>query len=167
MAQRPRARDLLGPTLPRGQLRTGLTFVVHFDILMIVMGEPAIKDPVPDGACEVLLFDEELVKRARERILSDEQAQEIAEQFKMLAHPTRVQILRALADQELCVCDLAQVLDLSVSATSYQLQLMRRLKLVRYRRTGKFAYYRVSSEFVSAMLKDGLFHLGQCERTSP
>ena len=81
----------------------------------------------------------------------------------MLAHPTRVQILRALTDQELCVCDLAQVLELSVSATSYQLQMMRRAKLVRYRSEGKRAYYGVSDEFVLALLQDGLGHLAREE----
>ena len=116
------------------------------------------------GACEVLVFDEDLVARARERILLDQEAQDVAELFKMLAHPTRVQILRALAEQELCVCDLAEVLGLSVSATSYQLQAMRRLKLVRYRREGKFAYYSVSGDFVLALLRDAQHHLGQHER---
>lgn len=120
---------------------------------------------VAEGACEVLVFDEDLVAQARDRILSDEEAQDIAELFKMLAHPTRVQILRALADQELCVCDLAEVLGLSVSATSYQLQMMRRLKLVRYRRDGKFAYYRVSGDFVLALLGDAQDHLSQRVRT--
>ncbi len=125
-----------------------------------------IESPVPEGACEVLVFDEEQVGRARNRILSDGDAQDVAELFKMLAHPTRVQILRALADQELCVCDLAEVLGLSVSATSYQLQMMRRLKLVRYRREGKFAYYRVSGDFVLALLGDAQHHLGQLQGSS-
>lgn len=141
----------------------GLTCPRHFDSLTNVMGSAT--STAAEGVCEVLVFNEDLVIRARDRILSDEDAQDIAELFKMLAHPTRVQILRALADQELCVCDLAEVLGLSVSATSYQLQLMRRLKLVRYRRDGKFAYYRVASDFVLALLRDCQFHLSQHERS--
>ncbi len=123
-----------------------------------------MESPAREGACEVLVFDPEQVNRARDRMLSDGDAQDVAELFKMLAHPTRVQVLRALADQELCVCDLAEVLGLSVSATSYQLQMMRRLKLVRYRRDGKFAYYSVSSDFVVALLGDAQRHLGQLGR---
>lgn len=139
----------------------GLTSAAHFDILLNVMRGGPIERPVPEGVCEVLVFDQEQVSRARDQVLSDGDAQDVAELFKMLAHPTRVQVLRVLADQELCVCDLAEVLGLSVSATSYQLQMMRRLKLVRYRRDGKFAYYSVSSDFVLALLGDAQHHLGQ------
>ena len=115
--------------------------------------------------CEISAFDRDLVAQAKGRILSDEETQDIAELFKMLAHPTRLQILRALAGPELCVCDLAEVLELSVSVTSYQLQMLRRLKLVRYRREGKFAYYRVSSDFVLALLGAAQHHLGQREKS--
>lgn len=112
-----------------------------------------------DGACEVFVFDEERVARARAALLDDASAQDTAELFKMLAHPTRLQILRALADEELCVCDLAQVVGLSVSATSYQLQAMRRAGLLRCRSEGKLAYYRAADGFVLALLRDALQHL--------
>ena len=118
-----------------------------------------------EGSCEAFVFDEDRVNRARKALLGLETSQDIAALFKMLANPTRVQILRALEDQELCVCDLAQVLDLSVSATSHQLQTLRGAKLVRYRNEGKFAYYRVADEFVLALLQDGLGHLG-CEESA-
>ena len=112
-----------------------------------------------DGACKVFVFDEERVERARAALLDAGCAHDAAELFKMLAHPTRLQILRALAGEELCVCDLAQVLGLSVSATSYQLQAMRRARLVRYRGEGKLAYYRAADDFVLALLREALQHL--------
>jgi DNA-binding transcriptional ArsR family regulator len=112
-----------------------------------------------EGTCEVQLFDEERVRRAREGMLSEALLQELAETFKVLAHPTRIRILRALAQEELCVCDLAQVLGLSVSATSHQLQAMRRMKLVQYRMDGKLAYYSMSDQHVLDLLDDALGHL--------
>ena len=113
------------------------------------------------GECEVFLFDEERVGRARRALLPSGNAQDVAELFKLLAHPTRLQILRALSREELCVCDLAQVLGLSVSATSYQLQAMRRAKVVRYRAEGRLAYYRVANEVVLALLESALRHLDE------
>jgi DNA-binding transcriptional ArsR family regulator len=111
------------------------------------------------GTCEVLLFNEERVRRVREQMLSAFELQELADTFKLLAHPTRIRILRALSEEELCVCDLAQVLGLSVSATSHQLQAMRRMKLVRYRMAGKLAYYSMSDHYVLDLLNDALGHL--------
>lgn len=81
---------------------------------------------------------------------------DVAATFKLLAHPTRVQILRALAHEELCVCDLAQIVGLSVSATSHQLHLMRNLRLVRYRMEGKLAYYRVVDSWAEVALAGAL-----------
>lgn len=112
-----------------------------------------------EGTCEVLLFDEERVERARDAMLSEPLLLDVAEIFKVLAHPTRIRILRALAQEELCVCDLSQLLGLSVSATSHQLQAMRRMKLVRYRMDGKLAYYSMSDHYVLDLLNDALGHL--------
>lgn len=111
------------------------------------------------GSCEIFSVDEDRVRRAQDAMLPEEQIAEVAETFKILAHPTRIKILRALASEELCVCDLAQVLGMSVSAVSHQLRSMRQQKLVRYRMEGKLAYYSLRDRFVLALLDDGLRHL--------
>lgn len=138
-----------------------LTAEFHFDTLTNVGSIVDAPAGAQQGECEVFLFDEERVRRARLALLPDATAQDVAELFKMLAHPTRLQILRALAREELCVCDLAQVVGLSVSTISYQLQAMRRAQLVRHRAEGKLAYYRVTDAFVLALLEDALRHLEQ------
>jgi DNA-binding transcriptional ArsR family regulator len=112
-----------------------------------------------DGCCEVFYVDEDRVERVREAMLAEDLVQRVADTFKVLAHPTRVRILRALASEELCVCDLAQVLGLSISAVSHQLRTMRQMKLVRYRMEGKLAYYSVRDPYVVALLADGVRHL--------
>lgn len=109
--------------------------------------------------CEVFYIDEDRVGRVREAMLSDDLVEQTADTFKMLAHPTRVRILHALSDEELCVCDLARVLGLSISAVSHQLRPMRQMKLVRYRMEGKLAYYSLRDRFVLALLQDGIRHL--------
>lgn len=133
---------------------------------MTTTANQAAKDTSPtasagsaEGCCEVFYVDEDRVGRVRDAMLSDDLVEEVADTFKVLAHPTRVRILRALAKEELCVCDLAQVLGLSISATSHQLRAMRSMKLVRYRMDGKLAYYSLRDPFVVALLEDGVRHL--------
>lgn len=112
-----------------------------------------------EGCCEVLYVDEERVQRVREDMLPEDFVHGIADTFKVLSSPTRVRILRAIANEELCVCDLAQVLDMTVSATSHQLRTLRGMQLVRYRMEGKLAYYSLRDPFVLALLEDAVRHL--------
>ena len=118
---------------------------------------------VTNGSCGTFVFNEERVQRASEHALQAEVVQDVADTFKVLANPTRVRIIRALAHEELCVCDLAQVISLSVSATSHQLQALRRLKLVKYRMEGKLAYYSLRDPFVLALITDCVRHLSGAE----
>lgn len=111
------------------------------------------------GCCEVYYVDADRIGRVREAMLSNDLLEQVADTFKVLAHPTRVRILRALAIEELCVCDLAQVLGLSISAVSHQLRAMRQMKLVRCRMEGKLAYYSLRDRFVLALLEDAVRHL--------
>ncbi|MCA9630404.1 MAG: helix-turn-helix transcriptional regulator [Myxococcales bacterium] len=120
-----------------------------------------------DGCCEVVFVDEERVGRVRDAMLPDELVQEVADIFKALSHPTRVRVLRALATEELCVCDLAQVLSLSISATSHQLRALRAMRLVRFRMDGKLAYYSLRDPFVRALLEDGVRHLTKPSEGAP
>ncbi len=84
---------------------------------------------------------------------------DIAQTFKVLSHPTRVRIIQALSAGELCVCELSEVLDLSASATSHQLHLLRNRRLVRARAEGKLVHYTLSDPFVVALLDDCTRHV--------
>lgn len=83
----------------------------------------------------------------------------LADIFGALADPTRLRILSALARGELCVCDLADVLDLSVSAVSHQLKLLRTLRLVKARKAGRQAFYSLDDGHVERLLQEGLRHV--------
>ena len=124
----------------------------------------SLRDAEDDGICQVFAFDEDRVKRARAAMPTDDKLRDIADTFQILGHPTRVRIILALSHEELCVCDLAQVLELSVSATSHQLSAMRRMRLVRHRTEGKFAYYSLCDPFVAALLEDCVRHLSGAAR---
>jgi DNA-binding transcriptional ArsR family regulator len=108
---------------------------------------------------EAQCVDGKRVRDARKAVLSDGTVNALAETFRALSDPTRVRIVAALARQELCVCDLAQVLGLTPSAVSHQLRLLRGQQLVRYRKEGKAAYYALDDEHISHLYAEGLRHI--------
>lgn len=83
----------------------------------------------------------------------------LAETFRVLGDLTRVRILMALAGGESCVRDLAQGLDLSDSAVSHQLRILRNSRLVKFRKEGKNALYSISDEHVTTIFREGLEHV--------
>ena len=83
----------------------------------------------------------------------------IGELFKGFADPTRVHILYLLAEQELCVTDIAQGVELSQSAVSHQLRLLKQMQLIRFRREGKNILYSLADDHVKTILKMGLEHV--------
>ncbi len=94
-----------------------------------------------------------------ERVLSEEEAGQIAEVFKTLADPTRVRIITLLSEGEICVHELAQALGMTASAVSHQLRLLRHQGLVRARRQGRHIFYRLDDEHVLQLLRQVRDHL--------
>ncbi|MGD8697972.1 MAG: metalloregulator ArsR/SmtB family transcription factor [Gemmatimonadales bacterium] len=99
------------------------------------------------------------VARARATLCREDELTLIADTFQILANPTRIQILRALASGELCVGDLAAVVDASHSAVSHHLRQLRQMRLVRHRRDGKLTYYTLDDAHVAQLFELGLEHV--------
>ncbi|AMK11388.1 MAG: ArsR/SmtB family transcription factor [Pseudodesulfovibrio sp.] len=99
------------------------------------------------------------VASAKQSMLSEREFLFLAELFKALGDYTRVRILFALSVGELCVCALAEVLDMSQSAISHQLRLLRAAKLVRYRKEGKNVFYSLDDDHVRNLVSQGLDHI--------
>lgn len=97
---------------------------------------------------------------ARAELIAEDVAQKMAEVFKILGDPTRIKILQTLSRRELCVCDLAAVLQMGQSAISHQLRLLRGARLVKYRREGKMAWYSLDDSHIETLLQQGLRHVG-------
>jgi DNA-binding transcriptional ArsR family regulator len=98
------------------------------------------------------------VKRVQRALVSHDVALSLAETFSLLGDPTRTRILHALSVDELCVSDLAMLLDISPSATSHQLRMLRDRRLVAVRREGKRTYYRLQDEHIRTLVDMGLCH---------
>jgi ArsR family transcriptional regulator len=112
-----------------------------------------------DDLCDTFFFDPEKVKEISEKMLNEEQAIELAQLFQVMGDSSRIKIIFALWQQELCVCDLAHLLGLSVSAVSHQLRLLRNLRLVKYRRDGRMVYYSLDDAHIEKLFNEGLEHI--------
>lgn len=91
-------------------------------------------------------------------VLSVEEAQILAETFRVLGDPTRVRIVHALSLAELCTSDLASVVAMSESAVSHQLRTLRQLHVVKSRRDGKLVFYSLNDDHVRSLFQQGLEH---------
>lgn len=96
------------------------------------------------GVCEVDFMDPTKVAEARAEIPPDHALRQVADAFRALANPNRLRVLKALEGRELCVCDLREVLGISMSGTSQVLRELRNLGAVAFRTEGKLAYYRIA-----------------------
>lgn len=110
-------------------------------------------------ACEIQYVDERKVKRVQRMMKSQEAVAALAETFKLLGDPTRIRIAFALSKEELCVCDLANLLSVSQSAVSHSLRALRQIKLVAFRKEGKIAYYRLDDDHIAHLLEEGFGHI--------
>jgi DNA-binding transcriptional ArsR family regulator len=111
--------------------------------------------------CDCTTIHEEVVTRVRKDMPEEETLLDLADLFKMFGDSTRIKILCALLNAEMCVCDIAVLLGMTKSAISHQLRALRQTKLVKYRRDGKVVYYSLDDEHVRGIFDMGLLHV--CE----
>ena len=114
-----------------------------------------------DAACDVFHAHEGVVADIRAGLMPQPLVAALAETFKALGDPTRVRILNALSQTELCVCDIAALLQLGESAVSHQLRLLRSLRLVRARRDGRMVFYALDDEHITRLFAQGLEHVAE------
>jgi ArsR family transcriptional regulator len=118
-------------------------------------------------ACEVPGADAGRVARTRERLVTEATATVLADTFRVLGDPTRVRLIDALSHGELCVCDLAAVIGMSESAVSHQLRLLRGMRLVRARRSGRLVFYVLDDHHILDLFAQGRRHAEEDAPVSP
>ncbi len=112
-----------------------------------------------DYICKVNLVHEENVLKVKAGMDSDDNLYELSELFKVFGDQTRVKILSALVSSELCVCDIAYLLNMSQSAISHQLRILKQSKLVKFRKDGKVVFYSIHDEHVKEIIDTGMSHV--------
>lgn len=111
--------------------------------------------------CDTPLLHLDQIRQVQPEVLDLRQAQRMAEFFSALSDPHRLQILSALAQEELCVCDLAAVVKMGESAVSHQLRGLRSQRLVKYRREGRNVYYSLADDHIVALYQQVAQHLDE------
>ena len=109
--------------------------------------------------CEESQVHLDAVERVRGLLPADETLYDLAELFKIFGDSTRVKILYALLEGELCVCDIAKLMEVTQSAVSHQLRVLKGSKLVKFRREGKTVFYSLADSHVRAILGQGMEHV--------
>ena len=109
--------------------------------------------------CDVVEVHEELLKIVEETLPQEDQLFELAELFKVFGDSTRIRILFVLFEAEVCVCDLASALNMTQSAISHQLRILKQSRLVKSRREGKSVFYSLADNHVRTIISQGMEHV--------
>jgi DNA-binding transcriptional ArsR family regulator len=129
--------------------------------------ESDVTAPLSAGGAEVCdepFVQADILASVRPRLVAPRDAAALAATFAVLGDPTRVRLLDALAQRELCVCELAELVSSTESAVSHQLRLLRSLRLVRSRRAGRMVYYALDDDHIRALLTQGRRHIEEGAR---
>lgn len=110
-------------------------------------------------SCEFMHIHDELLEKVRGIMPEEETLYDLAELYKVFGDTTRIKILYALFESEMCVCDIAGLLGISISAISHQLRILKQARLVRFRREGKTVFYSLSDDHVRSILGQGMEHI--------
>ena len=109
--------------------------------------------------CDTEEIHEELLKIVDETMPDETELDSLAELFKVFGDPTRIRILFVLFETEVCVCDLARALNMTQSAVSHQLRILKQSRLVKNRREGKSMFYALADDHVRTMIAQGREHI--------
>lgn len=109
--------------------------------------------------CEFIHVHEEVVEQVLKVLPPAKELEGLAEFFKMFADATRIKILMALSQSELCVCDIATLLQMGQSAISHQLRTLKQMRLVKSRRDGKTMFYSLADGHIETILAQGMEHI--------
>ncbi|HHU33018.1 MAG: ArsR/SmtB family transcription factor [Zhaonellaceae bacterium] len=111
--------------------------------------------------CDCVVIHEDVVQQVKDKMPEEETLYDLAELFKVFGDSTRIKILWALDEAEMCVCDIAALLNMTQSAISHQLRVLKQAKLVKNRREGKVVYYSLDDDHVKQIFKQGLTHINE------
>ena len=109
--------------------------------------------------CLEKCIHEQVVAEVAGQLPSEETILQLTDIYKALSDPSRLRIVTALLQSELCVCDLSVICNLSESAVSHQLRTLRNLKIVNTRRDGKIVFYRLTDEHVRQLVCNSIDHV--------
>lgn len=115
----------------------------------------------PDECCDFMHVHEDVVEKVKQAMPDEGQLLDLAEFFKIFGDSTRIKILYVLSQSEMCVCDIATLLQMGQSAISHQLRVLKQMRLVAFRREGKTVFYSLADRHIEMILAQGMEHIGE------
>jgi DNA-binding transcriptional ArsR family regulator len=112
-----------------------------------------------DEFCQCTIVHRNVIEEVRTKLPKEEILYDLAELFKVFGDTTRVKIISVLFESEMCVCDIAELLNISQSAISHQLRVLRHARLVKPRKEGKVVFYSLNDEHIKSIFDQGLDHI--------
>ena len=110
-------------------------------------------------SCSCNVIHKEVVENVKNKLPKEETLYDLAELSKVFGDSTRIKIICSLFESEMCVCDLSVLLNISQSAISHQLRVLKSARLVKFRRAGKVIYYSLDDEHIKQIFDAGLHHI--------
>ena len=120
-----------------------------------------IQQEVDEGSCEFMHIHEEIVDKVEKVMPDEQQLLDLSEFFKVFGDSTRIKILYVLSQSEMCVCDIATLLQMTQSAISHQLRVLKQMRLVTFRRDGKTVFYKLADSHIQTILAQGMEHISE------
>lgn len=111
--------------------------------------------------CSGLIIHQDIIDKVKDHIPEEELLYDLSDLFKVFGDTTRIKILCALFQSEMCVCDIAALLNMTQSAISHQLRVLKQARLVKFRKEGKVVYYTLDDDHVKSIFDQGLSHISE------
>ena len=120
-----------------------------------------VEREVEDGVCEFMHVHDDIIRQVEGVMPQEQELVELSEFFKVFGDSTRIKILYVLSQSEMCVCDIATLLQMGQSAISHQLRILKQMRLVKFRRDGKTVFYSLSDNHIQTILAQGMEHINE------
>lgn len=114
---------------------------------------------MPELTCKCTIIHEDVIQTVKTKLPKDENLYDLAELFKVFGDTTRIKIIAALLENEMCVCDIAELFGMTHSAISHQLRVLRHARLVKPRKEGKVVYYSLDDAHIKLLFDTGFAHV--------
>lgn len=115
----------------------------------------------PVERCDCDVIHDDIVNQVKDKMPQEETLYDLAELFKVFGDSTRIKILWALDESEMCVCDISVLLNMTQSAISHQLRVLKQADLVKNRKAGKVVYYSLNDDHIKQIFEQGLIHINE------
>ena len=111
--------------------------------------------------CEITVVHKDVIKKIEKKLMNENSAYNLSEFFKIFSDVTRIKIIQILSVQELCVCDITAILNMTQSAVSHQLKILRQYRIVKPKKSGKMVYYSLIDKHIADIFNEAMLHLSE------